>query len=175
PAARTADPQRGAGNGRPGARAGRAGRRRRRRSARRARAGTAADRRVARAREGRLHRRAVSRAGTVVGAARGLARYQAAQSPVDTAVECRARASTPRITSDGTPKPPPLPTRAANSMARTAPARSTAGPPESPWRTAPRTLVIVRATGPWPYAFSVSTTLVDPRRPGTAVSGPFSG
>ena len=41
---------------------------------------------------------------------------------------------------------------------RLSPAASTVGPPELPCRTSPRTAVIVRATGPWPYASSLSTT-----------------
>jgi phosphatidylglycerol:prolipoprotein diacylglycerol transferase len=65
--------------------------------------------------------------------------------------------------------------RPRGAVVATLPDRSTVGPPESPCLTSPRTAVIVRATGPWPYASSLSTTLVAPSRPGTTVSGPFSG
>jgi hypothetical protein len=40
--------------------------------------------------------------------------------------------------------------RAAKIVDSTAPDASTAGPPESPWRTRPATAVIVRGTGPCP-------------------------
>ena len=56
----------------------------------------------------------------------------------------------------------------------TAPPASIAGPPESPWRTSPPMLVIVRSTGPFPYASSVKTEAVSPIRPGFESSGPFA-
>ena len=65
--------------------------------------------------------------------------------------------------------------RLAKIVDSTEPVASTAGPPELPWRTRPATAVIVRGTGPCPYASRVRTTAVRPMRPGIAVSGPFSG
>jgi len=50
------------------------------------------------------------------------------------------------------PKPLLPSRRDAKTVASTAPFASTAGPPEFPCRTLPRTLVIVRSTGPCPYA-----------------------
>src|SRR5262249_61449638 len=67
----------------------------------------------------------------------------------------------------GPPKPPWLPSREANTVVVTRPASSIVGLPELPWRTIPRRLVIVRATGPWPYASWLITAVVEPRRPGT--------
>ena len=65
--------------------------------------------------------------------------------------------------------------RAAKMVDSTAPALSIAGPPELPCSTVPETAVIVRVTGPLPYASSVRTAAVFPIRLGTTSSGPFSG
>ena len=65
--------------------------------------------------------------------------------------------------------------RAAKIVAATAPFASIAGAPESPCRMSPESAVIVRSTGPLPYASYVSATAVRPMRPGVLCSGPSSG
>ena len=62
------------------------------------------------------------------------------------------RAPAPERTIElGTPKPPRGPlVVAAKIVVTTWPSLSTIGPPEFPDRTAPRSDVIERRTGPWP-------------------------
>ena len=70
---------------------------------------------------------------------------------MDTPWEVRERRNSARTTAFGTPKPPRGPlVVAANTVATTAPWRSTIGPPELPERTAPRSDAIERRTGPRP-------------------------
>ena len=57
----------------------------------------------------------------------------------------------------------------------TRPRPSTIGPPELPWRTRPRSDVMVRRTGPRPYASWETTVEVWPTRPGRTSYGPSSG
>ena len=57
---------------------------------------------------------------------------------------------------------------AANTVATTLLRPSTAGPPEFPDRTRPRSAVIRRRIGPAPYASWLITVSVGPRRPGSA-------
>ena len=69
---------------------------------------------------------------------------------MDTPFEPR-RSRADRTIAFGTPKPPRGPdVVAANTVVTTWPSASTIGPPELPERTAPRSDVIDRRTGPWP-------------------------
>ena len=65
--------------------------------------------------------------------------------------------------------------REAKIVVCTRPWASTAGPPELPCRTTPRSVVTSRRNGPRPYASSVRNSRVWPIRPAVAVNGPFSG
>ena len=64
---------------------------------------------------------------------------------------------------------------AAKTVVTTRPSESTIGPPEFPDRTAPRSDVIERRTGPWPYASCVITSRVAPIRPARTSYGPLPG
>jgi hypothetical protein len=97
-----------------------------------------------------------------------------AQSPVDTARSMHAaRAASHDVT--GNPEAALTP-ESRREDGRHHRARSVdAGPPELPCRTSPRTARDRSRDRPWPYASSLRTTVVAPSRPGTALSGPFSG
>ena len=98
---------------------------------------------------------------------------QPPQEPVETGPRAEVeRAPDDRVRHAVAARPP---TRAAKIVDWTAPDASIAGAPESPCCTPPETAVIVRGTGPWPYASCVKTTCVCPMRPGVSRSGPFSG
>ena len=71
--------------------------------------------------------------------------------PVETPSDARARSKAARTIALGTPKPPRGPeVVAAKTVVTTWPSLSTIGPPELPERTAPRSDVIERRTGPCP-------------------------
>ena len=64
---------------------------------------------------------------------------------------------------------------ASRSLRGCRPPPSTAGPPESPCRNVPRSVVTARLTGPRPYASVISTNVVTPIRAAEASKGPSSG
>src|SRR5262245_42469914 len=89
-----------------------------------------------------------------------------AHGPVETPLLRSARCRASDAIALGTPKPPRGPeVVAANTVVTTLPSASTIGPPLLPERTAPRSDVIDRRTGPWPYASWVMTSRVEPIRP----------
>ena len=73
------------------------------------------------------------------------------QGPVETPFDVCERSKASRAIALGTPKPPRGPeVVAAKTVVTTWPSASTIGPPELPDRTAPRSDVIERRTGPCP-------------------------